>query len=203
LRDKRALPSLKLIRDGDTATTPWGVRVSEAAARAINAIEGRELEPEQGPEGITYEFNLYAAYNQFYMGDSQAEVDTGAANFWTKHALADQLAVVPGLIGVGTASYDYVPVVVEIRQTLPGDNLDGWDRVVEASLDVPSGRIAIEGCLNYSPDEPRITVQSGAYRVRVYSGALAFEGDDHYKLALWPQPYADPQVLKAWEPPES
>lgn len=56
------------------------------------------------------------------------------------------LAVAPGVIGVGTVRNMDVPVELEVLYSQPDDNLEEWDHVTEASLDVPSGRIIIAGC---------------------------------------------------------
>src|SRR5205823_4283540 len=92
------------------------------------------------------------------------------------------------------------------------------DHVVEASLQVPTGRIAIDGCTNFRPERdplrnpnrppqarvsPHVSVRPGAYRVRIYYGTsdLAPVVDEtptseHYLLVFWPAPYAEPVVLR-------
>ena len=172
----------------------------------------------------SYTFTLYADYCQFYLGDSLFEGDT-AGEFWNDAALARHLAVdPPGLIGVGTDYYGDVPVTVEVRNNAPNDDTTGWDRIIEASLAVPSGFIAIDGCLSYMPGgdyhkalerhpdahivrSPHLTVDPGTYRVRVYAGATGTERfvdtpegerevtDEHYRIVLWPAPYTDPVVI--------
>ncbi|MFN5713043.1 MAG: hypothetical protein ACK463_00385, partial [Bradyrhizobium sp.] len=89
-----------------------------------------------------------------------------------------------------------------ILEREPDDDSAGWDHIVEASLDVASGRIAIAGCTDYFPDAARIDVAPGTYRLRVSYGALdtlsedGLEGDDHYRLQLWPAPSIAVRVLK-------
>ena len=79
------------------------------------------------------------------------------------------LAIAPGIIGVGTVRNMNVPVTVEIRDQEPDVDVQAWDYVVEATLDVASGRIVVAGCSDYFPDAMRITVPPGSYRV------IAFE----------------------------
>jgi hypothetical protein len=95
-----------------------------------------------------------------------------------------------------------VPVVVEVLESAPLETLDSWDHVVECSIDIPSGRMVVAGCTDYFPKARRIEVVPGTYRARVFYGQLnslsedGLEGDDHYRVALWPHPAEPPVVLK-------
>lgn len=163
-----------------------------------------------------FAFSLYADHYQFYIGDSETGGDVTAPDFWCDEAFDRRLAVGEGIIGVGTEVYGTVPVVVEVHDCAPDDDLAGWDHVVEASLHVPSGQIAIDGCLNYVPRDlphigyrsPLIEVMPGRYRVRVYFGGLESVrveetqygeeevSDEHYRVVLWPAAYAEPAILR-------
>ena len=46
------------------------------------------------------------------------------------------LAVAPGTIGVGTVRNVTVPVVVEITDVKPDDDLNDWDQVTECSIEI-------------------------------------------------------------------
>jgi hypothetical protein len=146
------------------------------------------------------ELSLFADYFQFYIQDEAA---TGhLSRIWDEEATARMLAIAPGTIGIGTARNMDVPVTVEIRDQEPGDDLPDWDHVVEANLDVASGRIVVAGCSDYFPDAMRIAVSPGSYRVRVSYGALdtlsedGLSGDDHYRVQLWPDSSANFRILK-------
>ena len=58
------------------------------------------------------------------------------------------------------------------------------------------------GSTDYYPDAARIPVTPGMYVVRVYYGGLdtirdlGLEGDDHYRVVLWPGPARPVTVLK-------
>lgn len=65
-----------------------------------------------------------------------------------------------------------VPVVVEIAENPPGDDLMAWDQVNECSIDAPSGRLVVAGCTDYFPDAARIELPAGTYRARIYYGNL-------------------------------
>ena len=139
-----------------------------------------------------HELRLVAEYYQFYLQDETAEGDLSDA--WTPEAADRLLALAPGTIGVGTYRNADVPVLVEVHDREPVEEAAAWDRVNESTLDVPSGRIVIAGCTDYFPDAARIQVPSGRYRARVcYAGksslsADGFDGDDRYRVALWPAP---------------
>jgi hypothetical protein len=148
----------------------------------------------------SFELSLYADYFQFYIQDEGAEGDLSEA--WTEEASDRLVAAASGTLGIGTAQTDFVPVIVDILEREPNDDSVEWDHVVEADLDVVSGRIVIAGCTDYYPDAIRIAVPPGGYRVRISYGALdtvaenRLSGDDHYRLQLWRGPPAGVRVLK-------
>jgi hypothetical protein len=103
------------------------------------------------------EFNLFADYYQFYLQDENVSGDLSES--WTQDAVDRLLAVAPGTIGVGTVRNMQVPVVVEIADGVPEDDLSVWDQVNECDLDSPSGKLVIAGCTDYLPDAARIELQ--------------------------------------------
>lgn len=146
------------------------------------------------------ELSLFADYFQFYIQDEPAAGDLSKA--WTQEATDRMLAVAPGTIGIGTVRNMDVPVSVQILGHEPADDFSAWDHVVEAGLDIASGLIVIAGCTDYFPDAMRIEIAPGTYRVRVSYGALdtlsenGLEGNDHYRLQLWPGPSTAIRILK-------
>jgi hypothetical protein len=148
----------------------------------------------------THKFDLFADFFQFYLQDEAATGDL--SNGWDAEAVERLLAVAPGTVGVGTVRNMDVPVLVELLDSEPQGDLELWDHVTECSLAVPSGRIVIAGCTDYLPDAARISVAPGSYRVRVSYGSLdslsedGLDGDDHYRVQLWPAAAADLKVLK-------
>ncbi|WP_375780630.1 hypothetical protein ACE103_18670 [Bradyrhizobium sp. ma5] len=148
----------------------------------------------------SFDLSLFADYFQFYIQDESATGDLSEA--WTPEATDRLLAIVPGMVGISTVRNMHVPVSVQVLEREPDHDSSDWDHVVEASLDVASGRIVIAGCTDYFPDAMRIETEPGTYRVRVSYGALdtlsedGLEGDDHYRLQLWPAPSIAVRVLK-------
>src|SRR5262245_50070485 len=143
---------------------------------------------------------LFADYFQFYLQDEAVKGDL--SDSWTDQAVADLLALAPGTIGVGTVRNMDVPVIVEVLDAPPTEPLDQWDHVTECSIDIPTGRLVVAGCTDYFPEAQRIQLAPGAYRARIFYGRLhslsedGLNGDDHYKVSLWPGETAGPVVLK-------
>jgi hypothetical protein len=147
-----------------------------------------------------YEFELFADYHQFYLQDEQADGDL--SDSWTEQATTDLFALTLGTIGIGTASNRDVPVTVEVHNSEPENDFDEWDRIIECSIDVPSGKIVVAGCTDYFPDAARISVEPGVYQARVFYGELDdlseydCGGNDKYKIALWLGETINPKVIK-------
>lgn len=147
-----------------------------------------------------YHFDLFADYHQFYLQDEAVFGDLSES--WTEKATDRLLAVAPGTIGVGTVRDMEVPVEVEVHDSEPTEGFDKWDHVNECSIDIRSGVVVIAGCTDYFPDAARICIPRGAYRARVFYGKLeslsndGLEGDDHYRVVLWPGNHSATVVLK-------
>ena len=147
-----------------------------------------------------HKFELFADYFQFYLQDEKAKGDL--SDSWTEEATERLLAIAPETIGVGTVRNMNVPVFVEIQETEPTEDFDKWDHIVECSLNIPSGKIVIAGCTDYFPDAARMTVKPDCYRARIFYGGLdtlsenGLEGDDQYKIILWPALASDVRILK-------
>ena len=137
----------------------------------------------------SFELSLFADYFQFYIQDEGATGDL--SDSWNEEAVARLLAVAPGTIGIGTVRNMNVPVVLEIHDQQPADDLAKWDHVVEAELNIPSGRIVVAGCTDYFPDAKRVEVSPGRYRAQISYGGLdtlsenGLSGEDRYRVQLW------------------
>jgi hypothetical protein len=155
----------------------------------------------------TFEYKLFADYHQFYVQDEGVEGNLGDS--WTPEAVARDLAVAPGTVGIGTVRNATVPVVVEIADGEPDDDMNSWDQVTECSIEVASGRLVVAGCTDYFPDAARIEIPRGSYRARVYSGNLqslsddGLNGDDHYRVVLWSAAPGPVLILKAYNAPSA
>jgi len=147
-----------------------------------------------------HHFNLFADYYQFYLQDEG--VDGNLAESWTEEAVDRLLAIAPGTIGVGTVRNMTVPVDVEVAAAAPDDDFADWDQVNECSIEIESGKLVVAGCTDYFPEAARLSLPPGTYRARIYYGGLTLlsedglDGDDRYRVILWPAEYADLVILK-------
>lgn len=124
------------------------------------------------------DFEIYADYYQFYLEDENSPHETDKVWDLEGKAYNRMLGVGEGLIAVGTARYETVPVSVEFYDSEPVLELENHSRVNECSLQVKSSQIIISGCLEYLPDAARISVEPSNYRVRILYGNLETVKDD-------------------------
>ncbi|MEQ8470516.1 MAG: hypothetical protein RIC35_04990 [Marinoscillum sp.] len=151
---------------------------------------------------MKHNLSFYTAYNQFYIRDKDSNGDTGSPTFWSQEAFKDRLAEGDGLLGVSTESYGFINGYLYLLEK-PKDltELDVFDHVVEASVQIKSGVLQIIDCPNSSV-ELEIKLSPGVYRVRIYSLGLGTdeddEGDDSYIIELWPDSKQNRKVIKRW-----
>ncbi len=138
---------------------------------------------------------LFADYHQLYLQDESAHGDLSEA--WTAQASDDRVAVAEGVVGIGTASADIVPVDVWVLDAAPADDQGDWHHVTECSIDVASDRVVVAGCTDYFPDARRIPVPSGSLRVRA---SHRYSPAERYRVQLWPAPHTPPRVVRRWQP---
>jgi hypothetical protein len=151
-------------------------------------------------------FTVYADYHQFYVEDAEGDVAQSAApEFWSQEAFNRGLAVARDMIAVGTARYGVVQVEFGIVGSEPGAELDAWDQVNECSIELHSGTVLVRGCTQDADSAERFQVSPGTYQVRVFYENLdtddtdAEDGDDRYRVVLWPGEVIAPRVLKMYE----
>lgn len=143
-------------------------------------------------------YEIFADYHQFYLWDHGAMPD--AALDYSEDDLQLRVKTAPFLVVIQPERNMSVPVELDILDGPPDEALDLWDHVVEASLDLPSGRLEIHECTGGSIDI--LSVAPGTYRVRACFGGLTtltddrLDGEDHYRLVLWPAPAAPLAVIK-------
>jgi hypothetical protein len=144
--------------------------------------------------------DLFADYFQFYLQDESVDGNLGES--WTPEAVDRLLALTHGAIGVGTVRNVTVPVDIEIAVDEPAYKIEDWDQINECSIDLPTGCIVVAGCTDYFPEAARVRVKPGTYRARVFYENLSslhndgLQGDDRYKVVLWPAPSSSIVVVK-------
>jgi hypothetical protein len=151
---------------------------------------------------------VYADYHQFFVADSGSwdsrslDTDTSNPEFWSAEAFGRGLAVLPAVLGIGTASYGIVSVDVEVADARPSPVMAEFDRVVEASLHLASGSLLVIG--STAPEGSTANgLPPGWYRVLVCSSRLDLgvesgEGGDRYALWMWPEPPTPTVAIKRY-----
>ena len=116
------------------------------------------------------------------------------------------VGVLPGFIDLLTpGQWNFqTPLRLEVWSAEPADDRNDWDHEVDVDFDVPDGRISFQpsgGSSHFTSAE----VPAGTYRARVSGrgftevGHAGADGDDSYRLRLWPggEPAA-PVLRKRW-----
>lgn len=148
---------------------------------------------------MKYLLDFYTQYNQFHIVDQLFPVNTDG-DFWSESAYADRLAVNEGILGVRSECYG--PIKGEINIIEMANNAydsSDYDHIVEASIEIKSGVLEVQDC-PASSVQLAISLTAGFYTVRIYSSNLdsvdGDEGEDYYKIEIWPENKKLRQVLK-------
>ncbi|MGW1129994.1 hypothetical protein [Streptomyces griseoluteus] len=153
---------------------------------------------------------LFADYFQIHILDELSEGDVGEG--WTEKALADRMVAFRDILGFRTEVDVDVQVDVNPLSGPPPLDMAPYDHIVEASVEIPSGRMVVMGCSDYLPDAPRVEVNPGWVRIRVQKSNLAnavmadLESDEspetieRITVDVWPEEPSGVRVLKQWNP---
>jgi len=149
------------------------------------------------------QYAIFADYHQFYLWDHE-QSPTPPIDY-TDLDIDRRIKAAPFVVVIQPERNMEVRVTLEIRDAPPEDPLSEWDHVAEASLALPSGRMEIHECTGGSVDI--VPIPPGTYRVRAYCGGFdtlsedRMDGDDHYRIVLWPAAPADVRVIKQYPHP--
>lgn len=149
-----------------------------------------------------FSLDFYTSHHQFYLCDKASSGNTGSDGFWTEDAYNDRLAIEDGILGVGTECYGPIKgeviILTEKKELI---DFDLYDHIVEGGIEIKSGTIQILDCPS-SEIQLELSVKPGFYRTRIYSINLASvdgdEGEDFYKIEIWPDLEMDRKVLKRY-----
>jgi hypothetical protein len=153
-------------------------------------------------------FRLCTDYHQFYLLDEGIK-PPAPDDYNDPDVLPQRLLVRPHIIAVMTFQPNTFSAAVEVLDAEPAVELDAWDHVVDASLELPTGKFAVDTCLNRVAKRQRVA--PGWYRVRVCAGGMAGweavpEGQDppeRFRISLWLGEAAPVRVRKQWAGPVS
>jgi len=150
-----------------------------------------------------YKFRVFADNGLFFLHDGDYDPDIDVEEFG-KQVTKTRLAIFPGVIAILAASQMSVPVDMQVLTKPPKEYFSKWDAVVESGIVVPSGVLFLVGSGSTDEFGERMEVAPGCYGVRVYYGGQSaledLEGNDYYKIVLWPLFQYSVRVLKRWRP---
>lgn len=151
---------------------------------------------------VLYQGNIFADYFQIYLRDEEHPV---LPDRYTDEEIARYLMAGPHAVILRTARNMTVPIRVEWHDQRPIVDLDGYQHIVEARFNCPSGQLVLAGLTDYDPAAPRLSVTAGRLGVRASLSGLDtlsenhLDGHDRYLLQLWAG--SEPEgvrVLKEW-----
>ena len=146
-------------------------------------------------------FSIFADYNQFYVWDPKASEQLAPVD-WTDDDVRVRAKVADHVFVVAPIRNMTVPFTLEVHETEPRFHVAEWDHIVEASIEVPSGRIEVHECTGGSHGE--VSVAPGTYGVRALYKGLGtisgdgLEGDDFYLVTIWPDHTKVLRVVKEY-----
>lgn len=150
---------------------------------------------------MTRHYEIFADYFQFYLWDAGKMPEPPTD--YVEADLKNRIKTAPFVLVVQPVRNMDVPVTLDVVDAATALDLDAWDHVAEASLDLPSGRLEIHECTGGSIDI--LDLAPGSYRVRACFTGLdtlsedGLDGDDRYHLTLWPAQPAPLEVLKQFD----
>ncbi|MCR5886995.1 hypothetical protein LRS06_04225 [Hymenobacter sp. J193] len=98
---------------------------------------------------MIHTLHFTTSYHQFYLYDKDSPGDTGSFDFWTDASFADKLAVEAGILGVSIGTYwDVNATISVLEQRNESSDLAPYDHVVEASLEIKSGKLQVLACIS-------------------------------------------------------
>jgi hypothetical protein len=147
-----------------------------------------------------YSIEVFADYHQFYIWDSGLEIER-CLDFTDLDCIR-MVKVEPNQVIIQPVRNMDVPVDLELWDTDPGFDEASWDHIAECDLDLPTGNLQVHECTGGPKLD--LKVNPGSYRVRALFSGLgtlsedALDGDDRYKLVLWPGTPQDLRIIKQW-----
>jgi hypothetical protein len=136
---------------------------------------------------LLYEGKLFADYFQLYL--RCAETDD-LPELWDDAIVARRLNQGPGSLVLSTARNMTVPLRVLLHPARPAIDPAGFDHLVEAALDAPSGNLVIAGLMEepiggHAVPPGRLGALVGFQGLGTLSED-GLDGDDRYEVHLWP-----------------
>jgi len=155
-------------------------------------VAGRSTGSLAGMRSDTASFDVAAEFHQFYLMDDESQPPIPEAI--TDQDMAARVRVAPNIAVLHTLFEGVIPVTLQVTQAPPLDDSSNWDHVVEFSVDVPSGRVVVAGCVSYLPECPRMSVPAGSLRGR--ASFRTVPNSEQCRVNLWPGSMESTHVIK-------
>ena len=147
-------------------------------------------------------FQIFFQDSEYDLGDEE-DLDIDAF-LYSEDAFARHVGGLPRLLNIFTAKwYGVVRLEVVVCRYQPDDILTDWDNVAEVSIEAPSGSVLIYASESNVDERVRIAIPPDTYRARIYTGGIetvdenVTDGQDYYRVILWPSPFREPTMLHA------
>lgn len=154
---------------------------------------------------MKYKFDFHTQYRSFYLtSDNTEEASRPEVLAVSRQVDNGRLIAVKNTLIITTGSYGHIRGEIRIlnkRNEIV--NYDTYDHIIEASIEVNSGKLQILNC-PFSDIEFEKKIKPGVYGVRVYSSGLSTsnfdeeEGNDRYLIEIWPDNTVKRRVLKQY-----
>lgn len=146
---------------------------------------------------------VFADYYQFYVQDGQ--LNPPAPEDWTDADIAHRVKAAPNVVVICPVRNMTVAVEVELHTSEPHFDASEVDHVVACSLAVPTGHLQVHECtggpvLNWQIDPGHYQLLALFYRLGTVS-ADGLDGDDRYRVLLWPGAERSLRVVQEWSGP--
>lgn len=143
---------------------------------------------------------VFADYHQFYVQDGGVNPD--APTEWSDEDIERRVKVAANVVVVCPVRNMSVPVEVEVATAELSVHLGAYDHVAQCSLSLPTGYLQVHECTG--GELLHLSVAPGTYSVLVLFSALGsldesgLNGEDSYRVVLWPGTDRPLAVVKDW-----
>lgn len=157
-----------------------------------------------------HELIVFADNFQFQVQDKKEDCDFPES--WNDQLLTQLFVIGDRILGVGTVRDLDVEVTIEVysepmdeKMLITDPDCADYDHVAQCNIDIPSGELLVSGCTESFDQSNTIKLPAGQYGVRLYwsnldsTDEIGFEGDDHYRIELWPDTYLEERIIKMWK----
>ncbi|MEQ1596231.1 MAG: hypothetical protein ABL985_14170 [Casimicrobium sp.] len=153
---------------------------------------------------INKSIQVFADYHQFYLQDGG--INPPAPETWTDDDITNRGKVAENVVVVCPLRNTTVPVELKVLSTEPPEDRASADHLINCCLSLPTGHLQIHECTGGPVLDLQVT--PGMYRVRLsYRGLASIsvsgeDGEDSYKIELWPGKPRALEVVRSWPPEE-